>query len=262
MPMAPGLLQVQRQAVCAAATLLLISRGKYGDGNLSFTMISMRHCSAWKRGNAMQSNDYSSDSTVLHFVESDTQIRAELFKLGISLGYHCEIYDDFSELAAHPPRSGIIILRDRPGDGGMGMAIERLLDLGIWLPVIAMDADVTPSRVVRAIKEGALDYLTLPLKADRLEACLARIREEAAQASAVRRRLVQSRNRLATLSCREREVLEALAAGGSNKEIARKLNISPRTVEIHRANMMGKLGARHAADAIRIRLESDLSLIA
>lgn len=206
----------------------------------------------------MQSNDNSTNRSVLHFIERDTQIRAELFKLGISLGYHCEIYTDFAELAAHPPRSGIIILRDSPEDGGIGMAIDRLLGLGIWLPVIAMDFQPTPAKVVQAIKEGALDYLTLPLNGDRLVSCLSRIKDEAAHASAVRRRAVLSRERIATLSGREREVLQALADGGSNKEIARQLQISPRTVEIHRANMMSKLGARHSADAIRMRLESEM----
>ena len=65
-----------------------------------------------------------------------------------------------------------------------------------------------------------------------------------------------ARNLLSNLSGREREVLEGLTNGGSNKDIARILSISPRTVEIHRANMMNKLGARHAAEAIRISLEA------
>ena len=60
---------------------------------------------------------------------------------------------------------------------------------------------------------------------------------------------------MADLSPREREVLDWLTRGCSNKVIARELTISPRTVEIHRANMMSKLGARHSAEAIRLRLE-------
>ena len=60
------------------------------------------------------------------------------------------------------------------------------------------------------------------------------------------------------LSRREREVLDWLSEGSSNKAIARQLCISPRTVEIHRANMMSKLGARHAAEAVRLRLEAQI----
>jgi FixJ family two-component response regulator len=70
--------------------------------------------------------------------------------------------------------------------------------------------------------------------------------------------MIEARDRISTLSTREREVLDWLAEGSSNKAIARELDISPRTVEIHRANMMNKLGARHAAEAVRLRLEAKL----
>ncbi|MFZ9396883.1 MAG: response regulator transcription factor, partial [Erythrobacter sp.] len=70
-----------------------------------------------------------------------------------------------------------------------------------------------------------------------------------------RRRMIEARQRIANLSAREREVLDWLSAGSSNKSIARELEVSPRTIEIHRANMMLKLGARHAAEAVRLKLE-------
>jgi len=70
--------------------------------------------------------------------------------------------------------------------------------------------------------------------------------------------MIEARSRIENLSTREREVLDWLAQGSSNKAIARELQISPRTVEIHRANMMSKLGASHAADAVRLRLEAEL----
>ena len=80
----------------------------------------------------------------------------------------------------------------------------------------------------------------------------------AEQFGAARRRMIEARDRISTLSTREREVLDWLAEGSSNKAIARELDISPRTVEIHRANMMNKLGVRHAAEAVRLRLEAKL----
>ena len=67
--------------------------------------------------------------------------------------------------------------------------------------------------------------------------------------------MAEARSRIGRLTGREREVLDWLTAGRSNKAIAREMAISPRTVEVHRANMMGKLGARHPADAVRLRLE-------
>lgn len=194
----------------------------------------------------------------LHFIDSDSRHRAELARAGFSLGHHSEVYGDLSELAVHPPREGIIIARDTPGEGGVSMILERLSRLGIWLPLIAIDVDPRPGRIVEAIKAGALDYLSLPLEAERFERCLARIEKEAEVFGAARRRMIEARERIASLSVREREVLEWLAEGSSNKVIARELDISPRTVEIHRANMMHKLGARHAAEAVRLKLEAKL----
>lgn len=206
----------------------------------------------------MYKDDRNTQMLIVHFVEADAKLRAELVRAGTMIGYHCELYSDYSELAAYPPRAGIIIVRDQLDGPGIGFALDRMFKLGISLPVVAMDYDPTPGRVVQAVKDGALDYLVLPLKPERLEACLARVGGEAARYTENRERAVVAQRRLSALSNREAEVLEALAVGGSNKEIARQLQISPRTVEIHRANMMAKLGARHAAEAIRMRLEATL----
>jgi FixJ family two-component response regulator len=194
----------------------------------------------------------------LHFIDSDSRHRAELARVGFDLGHHSEVYGDLSELGAHPPREGIIIARDTPEEGGISMILDRLSRLGIWLPVIAVDTDPAPNRIVSAIKAGALDYLPLPLDAERFDRCLTRIEKEAEVFGEARRRMIEARDRIASLSEREREVLEWLSEGSSNKVIARELEISPRTVEIHRANMMHKLAARHAAEAVRLRLEAKL----
>ncbi len=140
----------------------------------------------------------------------------------------------------------------------MSVILERLSRLGIWLPLIAFDAQPRPGRIVDAIKAGALDYLSLPLDPERFARCLARIEKEAELFGQARRRMIEARDRISSLSTREREVLDWLAEGSSNKVIARELDISPRTVEIHRANMMSKLGARHAAEAVRLKLEAKL----
>jgi len=194
----------------------------------------------------------------LHFIDSSTRQRAELARIGFSLGHHCEVYGELSELAIHPPRDGIIVARDTAEEGGVAVILERLSKLGIWLPLIAFEAQPRPGKIVEAIKAGALDYLSLPLDTQRFERCLARIEKEAEEFGLERRRMIEARDRISSLSTREREVLEWLSEGSSNKVIARELDISPRTVEIHRANMMSKLGARHAAEAVRLRLEAKL----
>ena len=194
----------------------------------------------------------------LHFINSNSRQRAELARVGFELGHHSEVYGDLSELSAHPPREGIIVACDSAEDGGVAMILERLSRLGIWLPVIAVDLSPRPGRIVEAVKAGALDYLALPLDPERFARCLFRIEKEAEVFGAVRRRMIEARDRIASLSVREREVLDWLTEGSSNKVIARELDISPRTVEIHRANMMHKLGARHAAEAVRLKLEAKL----
>jgi len=194
----------------------------------------------------------------LHFIDSSSRHRAELARIGFSLGHHSEVYGDLSELSIHPPREGIIVARDTVEEGGVSLILERLSRLGIWLPLIAFDAQPRPGRIVEAIKAGALDYLSLPLDPDRFSRCLARIEKEAELFGQARRRMIEARDRISSLSNREREVLDWLAEGSSNKVIARELDISPRTVEIHRANMMSKLGARHAAEAVRLKLEAKL----
>ena len=126
----------------------------------------------------------------------------------------------------------------------------------VWLPVIAMATEPATDRVVEAIRAGAFDYLGLPLTAGALDAAVSRAVGEAGEHAAAQRRLAEARKRIGTLTPREREVLDWLAEGQSNKAIAHALAISPRTVEIHRANMMAKLGARHPVDAVRIRLDA------
>lgn len=198
----------------------------------------------------------------LHFVDPSSRARAELARFGFSLGHHCEVYGHVGELAKHPPRRGIILVHDSEGavagggDDVIGTAMERLAALGVWLPLVAIGDGGRAAQIVAAIKAGALDYLVLPVDLAKLGHCLERIAAEAEAYAEARRRMIEARQRIANLSVREREVLDWLSAGSSNKSIARELAISPRTVEIHRANMMLKLGTRHAAEAVRLKLEA------
>lgn len=174
------------------------------------------------------------------------------------MGYHCEIYADREELMSIPPRHGIVLARDDEGVGSIEAVLDALAQGGIWIPVVGTSLQPRPAQVVSAIKAGALDYLRLPLREERVGEMVMRIEREALAYGEARRKMIEARNRIAALSPREREVLDWLAEGRSNKMIARELHISPRTVEIHRANMMSKLGANHAAEAVRLRIEAHL----
>ncbi len=205
----------------------------------------------------MTEETVSSDRLTLHYVGGSAQQRAHFAQTAMLLGHHCELYDDLHELAIHPPRRGLIFLQDEPEAGGIVAGIERLEKIGVWLPVIAIGVAPGPHQIVDSIKAGAMDYIVLPLETERLQRCLARNTLEAERNAASRRKKVEAQERLGRLSPREAEVLELLTNGCSNKLMARQLGISPRTVEIHRANMLSKIGVPNSASALRLKLEAD-----
>ncbi|MEN7535745.1 response regulator transcription factor [Aurantiacibacter flavus] len=196
----------------------------------------------------------------LHIVGGTSRTRAEQARLAFSQGHHAEVYSDLHELFDRPPRTGAIIACDDVMAEGAAALLEKLGEQGIWLPVVAATSNPGVEQVVEAIQAGTIDYLELPLTSAELVRLIAHLESDAGRHAEARRRLIDARSRIKNLSRREREVLDWLSEGCSNKAIARELEISPRTVEIHRANMMDKLGAGHAAEAVRMRLDAALDV--
>lgn len=192
---------------------------------------------------------------ILHIVDGDSRSRAEQARTAFALSHHAEVYSDLDELLDRPPLDGAILLRQRAMDVPLAELFERLAEHGIWLPVIVCAEDPQLERVVGAIKSGALDFIEKPFRGSEIVARL----DEAIGAYA-RRQAENASPKFSSLhfpgreplTRREREVLEQFASGASNKEAGRTLGISPRTIEDHRANIMKKLGARNAADLVRI----------
>jgi len=198
------------------------------------------------------------ERTHLHIVGGTGRSRAEQAQIAFALGHHAEVYSELDELLEHSPGEGIILAANDTVTGGTAGLIRRLSEAGVSLPVVITADGFTINDVVDAITDGAMDCLVLPLEVNTLARRLQRVNAAAGPLVEMRRRQIEARTRINQLSRREREVLECLAAGKANKLIARDLTISPRTVEIHRANMMTKLGAGHAADAVRLWMDAQL----
>ncbi len=189
-------------------------------------------------------------------VDGDFRRRAAISHCLSGSALHVEPFEDASEFIARSPRDGIALVHDD------GRAIPALLNhmghTGNWLPIIAFAVDPVPRVIVEAVLGGAVDYLAWPFDAAALTESMALAESRSAANAGSRLREAVARSRIERLTRREREVLAGVADGLSNRRIGEKLSISPRTVEIHRANMLNKMGANHTSEAIRIAIEASL----
>jgi two-component system response regulator FixJ len=141
-----------------------------------------------------------------------------------------------------------------------GLALqEELIKRQVGIPVIIVTGHGDVPLAVRAMKAGAVDFIEKPfdeqLMLDSVGRAIALSKETRSQASLSQ----AAENRMAILTARERQVLEHLVAGRANKVIAHELDISPRTVEIHRAHLMEKMQARSLSDLIRLALAAGVN---
>ena len=191
-------------------------------------------------------------------VDDDPAIREILSMVLSAGGYQVICFADGAALlAVARTRCPSCILLDVhiPGKSGLDI-LKELHGEDYPAPIFMISGQGDIAMAVSAIKNGALDFIEKPFRGSEIVARL----DEAIGAYARRQAENNSASRIATLhfpgreplTRREREVLEQFASGASNKEAGRELGISPRTIEDHRANIMKKLGARNAADLIRI----------
>jgi two-component system response regulator FixJ len=190
-------------------------------------------------------------------VDSDPLRRNAVARFLYDTGRHVEPYETFDELRAFWPQAGIVLLHD--DEDALRAIFELMLDQDCWLPVSVYAADPQPARIVDVILMGAMDYHQWPMTGDDFATRLGLLADRRRSFAELRRRAARSQRLVDALSGREREVLFGLARGATNKTIARDLRISPRTIEIHRSNMMAKLRVQHLGEAITIALYAGFS---
>lgn len=189
-------------------------------------------------------------------IDSDFRRRAAVTHSLSGSGIHIEPFEGFAEIRANWPRGGVVLACDE-GDLIRDLH-EYMTESGRWLPVVAYGTSPSTPRVVRAVLGGALDYLDWPITQDAVASAMDLAAATEHTLGNLRLREAMARSRIQKLTRREREVLAGVADGLSNRLIGERLAISPRTVEIHRANMLTKIGASHTSEAIRIAIEASL----
>jgi two-component system, LuxR family, response regulator FixJ len=200
------------------------------------------------------------DSAVVHVIDDDEAVRQSLAFLLRANAIEVQTYDSGTVFLRALPHltSGCVITDVRmPEISGIEL-LRRLKELNIFLPVIVITGHGDVPLAVEAMKFGAADFLEKPFDDEILLAAVrsALSRQDSDGKRQAERAVID--DRLAALSNREREVLEGLVAGRANKQIAFDLGISPRTVEIYRANLMTKMQAASLSELVRMALVAGL----
>jgi FixJ family two-component response regulator len=202
------------------------------------------------------------DRAIVHIVDDDESLRSALDRLFRSVSLETQTYGTAREFidARRQDLPGCIVLDVRlPGISGLEFQAQ-LADLGINLPVVLMTGHGDIPMTVRAMKAGAVDFLPKPFRdQDMLDAVNTAIGRDRSR-RATEGLTADLKDRFATLSSREQEVMMLATSGKMNKQIAGDLGLSEVTVKIHRGAAMRKMGARTLADLVRMADALNLAL--
>lgn len=202
------------------------------------------------------------DKRLVHIVDDEDAIRrATDFMLKTS-GFAVESWPSgvaFLKEVRHAAEGCVLLDVRMPEMDGLEVQ-QALIERGITMPVIILTGHGDVTIAVRAMKAGAVDFLEKPFEKATLLSSIETAFERIAASGDIAARAAEARTLLGVLTPRERDVLEGLAQGLPNKTIAYDLGISPRTVEVHRANLMSKLDVRSLSDALRIAFAAGMGI--
>ena len=192
-------------------------------------------------------------SPLIHLIDDDAAVRDGLSLLISTVGLRVQPWADPQAFMTGFDRDtiGAIVLDVRmPGISGLTV-LDTLMAQGVDQPVIMLTGHGTVEMCRRAFKSGAAEFLEKPVNDEQLLEALQNAVRQHVKSRERNKNDRQAQERFAQLSEREREVLGLIVAGLTNKEIGRALDVSPRTVETHRANLFAKLEAESLAQLIR-----------
>ena len=187
-------------------------------------------------------------------VDDDRGVRTSLKRLLRASGKEVRTFSSVADLShsGRPPEPCCLILDVQlPGEDGMQFK-ETLDRAGVRIPIVFITGVGDVSMGVRAMKGGAVDFLTKPFEADELLRVVDAALDADARMLEVERRMSELRGRYETLTAREREVFFAVTRGLLNKQVARELGVSEKTVKVHRGRVTEKLAADSVAELVRM----------
>lgn len=204
----------------------------------------------------MQIDDY-----VVHIVDDEEPVRKSLAFLLTMTGFTVRVHESASSfLAAAKTIGKACLITDlrMPDMSGVEL-LEKLKETGTSIPAVVITGHGDVPMAVAAMKAGAADFIEKPFEDEALVEAIKRAASRLEASPAPLEDTATLRARLDSLSERERQVLSAVVAGLPNKTIGFDLGISPRTVEVHRANIMSKMQARNLPELVRMSIAMGLS---
>jgi FixJ family two-component response regulator len=199
---------------------------------------------------------------VVYIVDDDPDMRDSLRWLLTTVGLRTLAFSSAAEFireySGHGPACLVLDIR-MPGESGLDL-LEQLTSSGLRIPVLFITAYADVPMAVRAMKSGAVEFLEKPFNGQVLLEKVQRALKRDADRLARESSLEQVQERLEKLTGKEREVLEMIWNGRPNKEIAARLDVTPRAVEMRRASLMRKLGVRSLPDLLRLTIGHDAAL--
>jgi two-component system response regulator FixJ len=202
----------------------------------------------------------STTDTVVHIVDDEEAVRNSLAFLLSGAGFAVRVHESATEFLSIAPRikNGCLITDLRMPDMSGVELLRRLRDADAMLPAVVITGHGDVQMAVEAMKHGALDFIEKPFSDEVLVDSIGRAVNRAAERVQSEAANVVVRQRVGSLSERERQVLKGVVAGQPNKTIAFELGISPRTVEVYRAGLMSKMQAKSLPELVRMVMGIDL----